>query len=54
MRLQKQLSRRIGKIEYAKYVVVIPPQLIKDLGWGDGEDLEIERKKEGLFIKKKT
>jgi len=53
MQLQKQLSRKIGNTEYAKYVTVIPPQLIKDLGWKDGEDLEAEITNNRLIIKRK-
>lgn len=53
MRLQKQLSRKIGNTEYAKFVTVIPPQTIKDLGWEDGEELEPEIKEGKLIIKKK-
>lgn len=53
MRLQKQLSRKIGNTEYAKYVTVIPPQTVKELGWKDGEDLEPEIKNGKLIIKKK-
>jgi antitoxin component of MazEF toxin-antitoxin module len=53
MQLQKQLSRKIGNLEYAKYVAVIPPQTIKELGWKDGEELEPEIKNGKLIIKKK-
>jgi antitoxin component of MazEF toxin-antitoxin module len=53
MRLQKQLSRKIGNTEYAKFVTVIPPQVIKDLGWEDGQELESEIKEGRLVIKKR-
>jgi antitoxin component of MazEF toxin-antitoxin module len=53
MKLQKQLSRKIGNTEYAKYVTVIPPQTIKDLGWEDGDDLEPKIENGKLIIKKK-
>lgn len=53
MRLQKQLSRKIGNVEYAKYVTVIPPQTIKELGWKDGENLDVEIKDDKLVIKRK-
>jgi len=52
MRLQKQLSRKIGKVEYAKYVIVIPPQIIKEMGWKDGEELEIDKVDGGILIRK--
>ncbi len=54
MKLQKQLSRKIGNIEYAKFVTVIPPEKIKELGWGDGEELEAEIRNGKLVIKKKN
>lgn len=40
MKLQKQLSRKLRGKEYPKWVVVIPPNKIKELGWGEGEKLE--------------
>lgn len=40
MKLQKQLSRKVGKKEYPKYVITIPPKQIKALGWKSGEVLE--------------
>ena len=52
MRLQKQLSRKYGDTEYAKYVIVVPPKLIKKLGWKDSEELVAEVKKDKLIIEK--
>jgi antitoxin component of MazEF toxin-antitoxin module len=40
MKLQKQLSRKIGEKKYPKYVITIPPKQIKALGWKSGEVLE--------------
>ena len=40
MKLQKQLSRRYGGKDYAKWLVVIPPNVVDKLGWAEGEDLE--------------
>lgn len=53
MKLQKQLSRKVGNTEYAKFVAVIPPEKIKELGWEGGENLESEVKDKKLIIKKK-
>ena len=53
MRLQKQLSRKVGNTEYAKYVTVIPPEAIKKLNWKEGEELEVEVKDGKLCLKKK-
>lgn len=50
MRLQRQLSRKVGDKEYPKYVVVVPPKLIKELGWKDKEELKAEVKDTKLII----
>lgn len=40
MKLQKQLSRKVGKIEYPKWVVTLPPKVVEKAGWKAGENLE--------------
>jgi antitoxin component of MazEF toxin-antitoxin module len=52
MKLQKQLSRKVGNTEYAKWVIVIPLETIKELEWKEGQDLETEIKDKKLTIKK--
>ncbi len=52
MHLQKQLSRKVGDKEYAKYVIVIKSKYIEELGWKEGEELEAEVKKDKLIIEK--
>ena len=52
MKLQKQLSRKVGDIEYAKWVIVIPPETIKELEWKEGQEFEAEIKDKKLTIKK--
>ena len=47
VRLQKQLSRKVGNTEYAKYVVVIPPKLIKG-----GQELKVETRNNKIIIEK--
>ncbi len=42
MKLQKQVSRRTSDKEYSKYVVVIPPDQVQELGWKEGQDLDGE------------
>lgn len=54
MRLQKRFSRRIGKTEYIKWVLNIPPAVIEALGWKQKEELESEVKGDLLIIKRKT
>ena len=53
MKLQKQLSRKVGNTEYAKWVLVVPPTTIEELGWKEGRELEVEIKDNKLSIKKK-
>ncbi len=52
MKLQKQLSRKVGDTEYAKWVLVVPPSLIENLGWKEGQELEAEIKDNKLVIEK--
>jgi antitoxin component of MazEF toxin-antitoxin module len=54
MRLQKHLNRKTEKKEYAKYVVVIPPEHIEELGWKEGQELEPEVKGRKLLIQPKS
>ena len=51
MKLQKQLSRKVGKEEYAKWVVVIPPEKVKELGWKAGIELDFDSKNNRLILK---
>jgi len=52
MRIQKQLSNKRGKKIYYKYVVIIPPELIKESGL-EGEELKAEVIKGEIRLKKK-
>lgn len=52
MKLQKQLSRKVGEKAYPKYVIAIPPKQIEALGWNEGESLEGEITDQKLIIKK--
>jgi len=54
MRLQKQLSRKVGNKEYPKWVITIPPKQIKTLGWTEGEFLESEINDQELVIQKEN
>lgn len=52
MKLQKQLSRKVGDKKYPKWVVAIPPKQIGELGWDEGQFLESEIANQVLVIKK--
>jgi antitoxin component of MazEF toxin-antitoxin module len=53
MRLQKQVNRKVQDRKYSKYVLVVPPQEIEELGWQEGEELEPEVKGKKLIISPK-
>ncbi|HKZ98490.1 MAG TPA: AbrB/MazE/SpoVT family DNA-binding domain-containing protein [Thermoplasmata archaeon] len=42
MKLQRHLNRRFAGREYAKWVVVLPPRIVRELGWKEGQDLKIQ------------
>jgi len=50
MKLQKQLSRKAGEKKYPKYVVVIPPKSVDELGWKEGEELVAVVDKDRLIM----
>ncbi len=52
MRLQKQTSRIVGKIEYSKWVITVPPQQIGELGWNEGEELESKVSSNSLIVRR--
>jgi len=54
MKLQKQLSRKVKSKEYPKWVVTIPPNKIKEVGWKEGIDLEVRIDNGKLVLKPKT
>jgi bifunctional DNA-binding transcriptional regulator/antitoxin component of YhaV-PrlF toxin-antitoxin module len=53
MKLQKQVSRKVGDKEYEKSWVVIPQEILKKLSWKTGQELMGEIKGDKLIIKKK-
>jgi hypothetical protein len=52
VKLQKQLSRKVGNKEYPKWVIAIPPKQIATLGWREGEYLEGEVNDQRLIIRR--
>ena len=53
MKLQSQVSRKVGDAEYIKSWVVIPNKILGLLKWKSGQELDGEVKEERLIIKKK-
>mgnify|MGYP001567783141 CR=1 FL=1 len=52
MKIQKQLSKKRGKKVYYKYVIVIPPNYVKESDL-EGYDLDAEINKGEIKIRKK-
>jgi len=52
MILQRQLSRKVGDVEYFKWIVTIPPMIIDEIGWKEGESLDMEVVDGKVVIKK--
>lgn len=54
MKLQKQLSRKVGNKEYAKWVAVIPPNIIEEARLKEGQELEVNLKDGKIILEKKN
>lgn len=52
LKLQKQLSRKVGDKKYPKWMIAIPPKQVEALGWNEGQSLESEIANQELIIKK--
>lgn len=52
MRLQTQVSRKVGDTEYEKSWVVIPQEILKKLDWKTGQELKAEVKGNKLIVEK--
>lgn len=53
MKLQRQLSRKVGNTEYAKWVAVIPPKVIEEAGLKEGQELGVSVKNGKIILEKK-
>ncbi|MBI4983571.1 AbrB/MazE/SpoVT family DNA-binding domain-containing protein [Candidatus Woesearchaeota archaeon] len=53
MKLQKHFAKKIGDKVYNKYVVVIPPEIIKESGFKEGDELVASAKSGSITLKKK-
>ncbi len=50
MKLQKHFARAVKGKDYSKWVVVLPPDMIKELDWKEGEELQPKVLHDGLII----
>ena len=51
MILQAHISRRIGSKKYVKHVLVIPPDMVKKLGWEAGREISAKISGGTLILK---
>ena len=52
MKLQSQVSRKVGTTEYEKSWVVIPQKVLEVLKWKSGQELKAEIKGDKLIIER--
>ena len=52
MKLQSQVSRKVGDTEYIKSWVVVPQEVLKKLDWKTGEELKAEVQNNKLIVEK--
>jgi len=52
MKLQSQVSRKVGDKEYIKSWVVISQDILKKLGWKTGQELKAEVQNNKLIVEK--
>ena len=50
MKLQSQVSRKVGDKEYKKFWIVIPQKLLKKLKWKTGQELKADVKGGKLVV----
>lgn len=53
MKLQKRFLRKHKDKDYYKYIVNIPPMMVKEAGLGEGDELEVYTKDGKITLKKK-
>jgi len=54
MKIQKRFLRKYKDKDYYKYVVNIPPMILKETGIKYGEEIEIKSNKGKIVLKKKN
>jgi len=53
MKVQKQFVNKRGDKSYYKYVIVIPPEALKDAGFKEGDELIANVKKGEINLRRK-
>jgi hypothetical protein len=52
VRLQRHKTRRVKGKDYFRWMVVIPPKSVEELGWKEGMELETRMKKGRLVLRR--
>jgi len=53
MKLQKRFLRKHKNKDYYKYMVNIPPMMVREAGFNEGEELDLAVKDGRITLKKK-
>jgi hypothetical protein len=54
MRLKKTLNRRVGGTAYHKWLIAdLPPTLVAELGWSEGDELVATRRGDYITIRRR-
>jgi len=53
MKIQKRFLRKYKDKDYYKYIINLPPMILKETGLKYGEELEIKTEKGKIILKKK-
>jgi len=53
MKLQKRFLRKHKNKDYYKYIVNIPPLMVREAGFEEGDELDIDAKTDKIILKKK-
>ena len=54
MKIQKRFLRKYNDKDYYKYIINIPPMVLKEAGLKYGEELVMETEKGRIVLKKKS
>lgn len=54
MKVQKRFLRKYKNKDYYKYIVNIPPLILKESGFGEDEEFDVEAKDGKIILKKKS
>ncbi len=53
VRRQRSFSRRYHGKVYAKWIIVVPPKQVRELGWDEGDNLEGVVRGHALVLRRK-